>query len=85
MEKVKFLTQQRCPKCDQIRTFFELGLRNKYQDHIEEIKREEQRQDFALLVAKHNLMQTPILIYEDKVLHDMSPSKVSAFLKEVIG
>ena len=82
MEKVKFLTQERCPKCDQLKTFFELGLRNQYKDVIVEIKREVDRQEFALLVAKHRLTSTPVLIYKDNVLTDTAPTKVSAFLKE---
>ncbi len=85
MAKVQFLTQERCPKCDQLRKFFELGLRNKYADHIVEVKREVDRQEFAILVTTHNLTQTPVLIYEDKILNDTTPTKVSAFLKEVIG
>lgn len=85
MEKVKFLTQERCPKCDQLRQFFEFGLRNKYVNNIVEVKREVDREEFSLLVAKHNLKATPVLVYEDKVLTETAPSKVSAFLKEVIG
>lgn len=85
MEKIKFLTQQRCPKCEQLRSFLELGLRNKYQDDIVEIKREVQRQEFAQLVHNHHLTQTPVLIYKDQVLTETTPTKVSAFLKEATG
>lgn len=85
MGKVKLLTQERCPKCDQLKKFLEIGMRNRYKDDIVELKREVERQEFTLLVAKHHLTQTPVLIYEDQVLSDIAPTKVSAFLKEVLG
>lgn len=85
MSKVQLLTQNRCPKCDQLKSFLEMGLRNKYANDIVEVKREEDQEGFMDLVSKHGLMQTPVLVFGDKVLTDVTPSKVTDFLKEVIG
>ena len=78
------LTQDNCPKCIALKSFLELGLRNKYQDDIEVVKREEQTDAFMDLVQKHKIMATPVLIAGDAVLADTSPSKVAEFLKEHI-
>ncbi|NLW15998.1 MAG: glutaredoxin [Erysipelothrix sp.] len=85
MSKVQLLTQNRCPKCDQLKSFLEMGLRSKYANDIVEVKREEDQEGFMDLVSKHGLMQTPVLVFGDKVLTDVTPSKVTDFLKEVIG
>ncbi|QIK57138.1 glutaredoxin [Erysipelothrix sp. HDW6A] len=84
MTKIKMLTQDNCPKCIALKSFLELGLRNKYQDDIEVVKREEQADAFMDLVQKHKIMATPVLIAGDAVLADTSPSKVAEFLKEHI-
>ncbi len=84
MTKIKMLTQDNCPKCIALKSFLELGLRNKYQDDIEVVKREEQTDAFMDLVQKHKIMATPVLIAGDAVLADTSPSKVAEFLKEHI-
>lgn len=81
MKKVKLLTQDNCPKCVQVKQFLELGLRNQYKDNIEIIKKEEQESAFFDLVRKFHLMSTPVLIFEDDVLVDLTPTKVSQFLK----
>ena len=85
MSKVQLLTQNRCPKWDQLKSILEMGLRNKYANDIVEVKREEDQEGFMDLVSKHGLMQTPVLVFGDKVLTDVTPSKVTDFLKEVIG
>lgn len=85
MPKVQFLTQERCPKCDALRSFFELGLRNKYGNDIVEVKREVDRFEFMGLVEKYQLTRTPVLIYEDKLCIETTPSVVSKFLKENLG
>ena len=84
MTKIKMLTQDNCPKCIALKSFLELELRNKYQDDIEVVKREEQTDAFMDLVQKHKIMATPVLIAGDAVLADTSPSKVAEFLKEHI-
>lgn len=82
MEKVKFLTQDNCPKCVSLKQFLELGLRDKYVEHIEYIKKEENEKEFFALVRKYKLMSTPILIYGDDVLLNPTPTTVSAFLEK---
>lgn len=81
MTKIKMLTQDNCPKCIALKSFLELGLRNKYQDDIEVIKREDQTEVFMDLVQKHGIMATPVLIAGNEVLADTSPSKVADFIK----
>ena len=85
MSKVQLLTQDRCPKCVALKNFLEKGLRNKYSDDVVEVKREIDRQEFMALVEKHGIMATPVLIYEDQVLVDTTPSKVTDFLSTTIG
>lgn len=82
MKKVKMLTQDNCPKCVALKSFLEMGLRNKYADNIEVVKREEKNEEFMDLVKKHDIMATPALVIGDDVLLDTSPSKVSEFLEK---
>lgn len=83
MGKVKILTQDRCPKCVALKSFLEKGLRNKYEENLEEVKREDNSSEFMELVEKHGIMATPALIYEDQVLFDTSPSKVTEFMESI--
>ncbi|QIK69701.1 glutaredoxin [Erysipelothrix sp. HDW6C] len=84
MSKVKMLTQDNCPKCVALKSFLEMGLRNKYAEDIEIVKREDNPKAFMELVEKHDLMATPVLIAGDDVLLDTTPSKVSVFLERNI-
>lgn len=81
MEKVLMLTKDDCPKCEALKKFLELALRNKYQDDIKIIKKEVDEDYFQTLVTKHEVKATPVLIYEDQVLSDTSPGKVIDFLE----
>lgn len=84
MSKVKMLTQDNCPKCVALKSFLEMGLRNKYAEDIEIVKREDNPKAFMELVEKYDLMATPVLIAGDDVLLDTTPSKVSVFLERNI-
>lgn len=84
MSKVIMLTQERCPKCVALKSFLELGLRNKYADHIEIVKREEEPERFMEYVKAHDIMATPVLISKEDVLIDTNPSKVTSFLEKAI-
>ena len=84
MSKVQLLSQNRCPKCVALKSYLEKGLRNKYSDSIVEVKREDDTETFMDLVEKHRIAATPALIYEDRVLLDTTPSKVSDFLAEIL-
>ncbi|MEG0327137.1 MAG: glutaredoxin [Erysipelothrix sp.] len=82
MSKVIMLTQDKCPKCTALKSYLEMGLRNKYQEDIEVIHRQEDPERFMELVHKHSIMATPVLISENEVLVDTAPSKVSVFLEK---
>lgn len=81
MKKIQMLTQDNCPKCVSLKQFLELGLKNKYADHIELVKREENPELFMALVKKHDIMSTPALVAGDNVLYDTSVSKVPSFIE----
>lgn len=83
MKKVYMLTQDNCPKCFSLKSYLELGLRNKYADQIEVVKREDNQQLFYELVQKHDVMATPVLISDTTVLSDTSPSKVNDFFQKI--
>lgn len=85
MSKVIMLTQNNCPKCVALKSFLELGLRNKYENHIEVIRREDNPSLFMDYVSKYDIMSTPALISGEDVLVDTQPSKVSTFLELQVG
>ncbi|WP_331836837.1 glutaredoxin [Erysipelothrix piscisicarius] len=78
------LTQDNCPKCMALKNYLELGLRNKYAEHIEVVKREENPERFKSIALDHGIMATPALIGGDEVLLDTNPSKVNAFFEKII-
>lgn len=82
MSKIIMLTQDNCPKCVALKGFLEMGLRNKYENEIEIVKREEQPKRFMDLALNHGIMATPALIANEDVLLDTSPSKVGPFLEK---
>lgn len=79
------LTQNNCPKCVALKSFLELGLRNKYENDIEIVKREDNPERFMSYVEQYDIMATPVLIADDKVLLDTVPTKVTAFLETALS
>lgn len=84
MKKIQMLTQDNCPKCVALKSFLELGCRNKYADDIEVVKREDDEAAFKKIVLEHGIMSTPVLIADGEVLTDTNPSKVTAFIEKHI-
>lgn len=80
MSKIIMLTQNNCAKCVALKSFLELGLKNKYNDDIEIVKKEDNPKYFMDLALSHDIMATPALIAEGEVLLDTTPSKVIPFL-----
>ena len=78
------LTQDNCPKCMALKNFLELGCRNKYEDNIEIVKRENNEAAFKKIVLEYGILATPVLIADGEVLTDTNPSKVTAFIEKHI-
>ncbi len=78
---IYILTQDYCPKCENLKKYLKLGLKGKYDDQIEYIHRQTDRERFEALVKKHDVQSTPVMIKGDEVLRDTNPSKVNAFLE----
>lgn len=79
---IKILSQKVCPKCDQLFQYLKFGLQNQYADKITVIKKEENETEFYALANQFNIIATPAIIINDKVLTDCSPLKVGEFLKQ---
>ncbi len=82
---IKILSQQVCPKCDQLFQYLKFGLQDKYKDQIEIIKKEDNPEAFQAYVVKHQIMATPAIIIGDEVLKDCTPLNTANFLKKHIG
>lgn len=82
MSKILMLTQDNCPKCVGLKSFLELGLKNKYSDAIEIVKKEDNPKRFMDLALEKGIMATPALIADEDVLLDTTPSKVIPFLEK---
>lgn len=75
------LTQDNCPQCIALKSYLDMGLRKKYEDVIEVVKREDNPELFNQLVSEYSIMSTPALIAEDgDVLRNTSVSFVKPFL-----
>lgn len=81
---IKILSQNVCPKCDQLFQYLKFGLQDKYADKIEIIKKEEQTTEFNAYVSKFQIMATPAIIVGDHVLKDCTPLNVAKFLSEFV-
>lgn len=81
---VYLLTQDRCPKCDQIKLFLEKALKGKYDAGIEIVHRTTNEQKFMALVQEYKVMQTPCFIAkeEKEVLRNPDFNLVTAFLEK---
>lgn len=77
---IQILTQDQCPKCENLKKYLELGLKGKYNDQIEFIHRQSNPQRFNELVEKYQVQSTPVMIKGEEILRDTNPSKVNAFL-----
>ena len=82
MKKIQILTQDNCPKCIALDQFLTFGLKNRYQDKIEMVKREDNEALFMKIVKKHGIQSTPALVYGDAVLVNGEPSKVVDFIEK---
>ncbi|URQ77634.1 glutaredoxin [Erysipelothrix rhusiopathiae] len=67
-----------------LKNYLELGLRNKYAEHIEVVKREDDPERFKSIALEYGIMATPVLIGGGEVLVDTNPSKVNAFFEKII-
>lgn len=85
MKKIKILTQNNCSKCIALKSYLEMGLRNRYAEDIEYVKREDDPEGFMEYVQQFDIMATPAIICDNAVLKDTAPSKVNTFLSENLG
>ena len=75
------MTQDHCPKCVVLEQFLSVGLKNKYIENIEYVKREDNESLFMKLVRKHGIQSTPALVCGDELLVNTEPSKVIEFIE----
>lgn len=80
MEKIYLLTQDHCPKCEQIKMFLKMGLQGKYDEQITLVHRQKEAVFFKELVEKHQIMQTPCFVYKNQILRSPSVSNTKEFL-----
>ncbi len=84
MAKVIMLTQENCPNCSSLKMFLEFGMKNKYKDDIEVVHRQSDESRFMELVQTYDVASTPVLIADDEVLRDCSPTKTIEFLNKAV-
>ena len=78
---IKMLTQENCAQCTALKNYLDLGLRGKYDEHIEIVKREDNPDEFNKLVELYSIMGTPALIGRDgNVLRNCTIGEVKGFL-----
>lgn len=80
---IYLLTQDKCPKCDQLKLFLEKGLNGKYDAFIEIVHRQQNPELFQSLVEKHKVLQTPCLISKETgdILRNPDLNQTPAFLQ----
>ena len=83
--KVQLLTQNTCPKCDNLKMFLKMGLGDKYKEDIEVVHLQESPERFEELKEAFQVQSTPVLIYGDEKLFDCVPPKAEAFLRMNLG
>jgi thioredoxin-related protein len=83
--KVQLLTQNPCPKCDNLKMFLKMGLGDKYKEDIEIVHLQESPARFEKLKEDFKVQSTPVLIFEDKALFDCTPAKSEEFLRVNLG
>lgn len=81
-KKIIMLTQNNCPKCVVLDTYFKEGLKGRFDDAITVVHRDQQSKEFMRLVRSHGIMATPALISGDDVLHHPSKDNVVEFLEK---
>ena len=82
MKKIQILTQDHCPKCIVLEQFLSVGLKNKYKENIEYVKREDNKALFMKIVRKHGIQSTPAIVCGDEFLVNTEPSKVMEFIEK---
>lgn len=79
------LTQDNCVQCMALKNFLDKGLRGKYDEHIEVVKKEDKPEEFEKLVTEFGIMSTPALIgKEGNILRNCAVSQVKEFLDKNI-
>ena len=78
---IKMLTQDNCGQCIALKKYLDLGLRGKYNDVIEVIKKEDNPEEFMRLVKLRGITSTPALIAEKDVLRNPNVSNAESFIK----
>ena len=78
---IKMLTQDNCGQCIALKKYLDLGLRGKYNDDIEIVKKEDSPEEFKRLVKLHGITSTPALIAENDILRNPSVSNAEDFIK----
>ena len=83
--KIQMLTQNDCPKCDNLKRFLDMGLGGKYKEDIEIVHKQETPERYDEVKAPFTIMSTPVLILGDEILYDCSPPKAEEFLRTNLG
>ncbi len=81
---IYLLTQDNCPKCDNVKMILDKAFQNKYSDNIQIVHRQTDEKLFMDLVNKHQIRSTPALIANDDVLREPSISNLESFIKKNI-
>lgn len=79
--KIQMLTQNDCPKCDNLKRFLDLGLGGKYTEDIEIVHKQNTPERYDEVKEPFTIMSTPVLICGDKILYDCNPMASEEFLR----
>lgn len=77
---IYLLTQNDCPKCENLKQFFQHGLNGKYDQDIAIVNRQDDEEHFMNLVKKYEVKFTPCLIAGEDVLRQPSIANVEEFI-----
>lgn len=79
---IYLLTQDNCPKCENIKLLLQKAFNNKYQDDITVIHRQTNEAQFNDLAQKYQIRTTPALISSETelVLRDPNISNLEQFI-----
>lgn len=85
MNQAIILTKDNCPNCQNLKMFLKMALRDQYKENLREVHQVHQAEEFTKLVAAHQIMATPAIIYQNEVIRGFEPQPVVNFLAKHFG
>jgi len=85
MNKAYLLTKDNCPQCTQLKMFLKMALKDAYLEQLQEVHQMKDTDLFNTLVAKHTILSTPALIYQEDIVRGFAPQPVVNFLTKHFG